>query len=382
MESVASKTIIYSGEWGEIFDQMPWLQYQLAGVELWLWVAIPALFFLSYVLARLLISLIFIVTDKLGLVEHGWLKRYVFSITDPLALLLAGITFNAVQKLLPIGVSTEITLSYFNSTIYTVAISWILVVYVNKTLDVVRKRLLREGRASSSALIPLLNKIVNTAIFVLALLFLLQNIGFDVAALIAALGIGGVAVALASQKSVESLLGGIIISLDQPIRVGELGKFGDRIGTVEDIGLRSTRIRTLDHTLLSIPNADMASMRLENISARAMMLFEKTIGLRPETDLEQTRHILAAVRGMLRSHAMLSERPRFHLIAYGPSSIDFEIGVSVKTGNKENYLEVQEDLLLKIREIVQKTGTDFAFPAPPVYIERAEIAGQAPAKGL
>ncbi|MES2906539.1 MAG: mechanosensitive ion channel family protein [Pseudomonadota bacterium] len=365
----------YSGELGELFDTLPWLAYKIAGVEAWLWLVIPVLFFASYIFARFLVSLIYIIGDKLHMVEHRLMRRYVLSVSHPLALLLSGVTFNAAQGVLPIAPSTELKLSYFNSVIYTVAITWIIIVYLDNTLELVRKRLLAEGRYASSALIPLMRKISNTAICVLALLFLLQNIGFDVAALIAALGIGGIAVALASQKSVENLLGGIMISLDQPIRVGDIGRFGDRIGMVEDIGLRSTQIRTLERTLLSIPNADMAAMRVENITARDMIAFNHVIGLRYETTPEQMRNILDDVRKMLAKDPMVSDKQvRCFFMEYGAAALNLNVDIFIKTTAKDVFLETQEELLLKIREIMMAQGSDVNFPTPPVYIAHADMA--------
>lgn len=369
--AAVAKAPLYRGEWGEVMEAFPWLQYQIAGVQAWLWVTIPALFIAAYILTRFLLSFLMLVADTLKLVEHKWLKRYVFSITNPLALLIATMIFNGLQAMLPIPGSTEGRLSYFNATIYTLSITWILIVYSDATLESIRRRLMREGRATSAALIPLFHKITNTALVLLAILFLLQNLGFDVAALIAALGVGGIAVALASQKSVENLLGGIMISLDQPIRIGDFGKFGDVFGTVEDIGLRSTKIRTLERTILSIPNAEMAAMRLENYSARDKMLFKHVIGLRYETDADQLRYIVMKIKDMLLAHPMvLNEPAKPRFVRFGASSLDIEINAYIRTNDKDKADEVQEDLLLRIKDIVAEAGSDFAFPSQTLYMER------------
>lgn len=362
---------VYQGEWGEVFDYFPWLKYNIAGVDAWLWVVIPALFIGSYLLARLVISFLLLVADTLGLIKRNWLQRYLLSVTSPLALLIAAIMFNGAQGLLPIADATEDKLSYFNSAIYTVAITWIVIVYVDSTLEAVRRRLMRQGRATSSALIPLLRKIANAAIVTLAVLFLLQNLGFDVAALIAALGIGGIAIALASQKSVENLLGGIMISLDQPVRIGDFGKFGGILGRVEDIGLRSTKIRTLERTILSIPNAEMAGMQLENYTARDMIAFRHILGLRYETSVDQIRYIVTQIRDLLLAHPMINnDKTRVRFIKFGDFTLDIEITAYIRTGDMDKGDEVQEDLLLRIKDIVSGAGSDFAYPSQTLYMER------------
>jgi MscS family membrane protein len=343
-------------------NDLPWLHFKLAGIELWLWLILPLLFFSSYALARLLISFFLFISKALKLIKHSLLQRYVFSVTDALALLLAGILFSASQKLLPLSEKAVAKLANFNSTLYAVAIAWILIVYTNHTCELVRKRLLREGRIASSALMPMLRKIADATIFVLALLFLMQNWGFDVAALIAALGIGGIAVALASQKGMESLFGGIIISLDQPIRVGEVGKFGDVTGTVEDIGLRSTRIRTDKRTFYYIPNADMAAMRIDNLSARDKILFHKTLSLSLETTTQQISKILNAIREIFKSHAMVeTSSMSVRFVNLTTVSADLEIIAYIKTNIWDDYLKVQEELLFSTMRIVEEADAKFAM---------------------
>jgi MscS family membrane protein len=346
----------------DLLNDLPWMHFKLAGIELWLWLILPLLFFSSYALARLLISFFVFVSNALKLIKHNLMQRYVFSVTDALALLLAGMLFSASQKLLPLSDKVVAKLANFNSTLYAVAIAWILIVYTNHTCELVRKRLLHNGRTASSALMPMLRKIADAMIFILALLFLMQNWGFDVAALIAALGIGGIAVALASQKGMESLFGGIIISLDQPIRVGEVGRFGDVTGTVEDIGLRSTRIRTDKGTLYYIPNADMAAMRIENLGVRDKLLFQKTISLHLETTPEQISKVLNGIRKLLQSHAMVdAPTVSAHFINVNTVSADLEIIAYVNAKIWDDYLKIQEELLLSIMRIVREADAKLAL---------------------
>jgi MscS family membrane protein len=346
-----------------ILNDLPWLQYKFANVEIWLWLVLPLLFIGSYLFARLLLSLFIFAASLIKFINRNWLHRYIFSIIDALALLFAAMFFSGAQKLLPLPDSVLARLANFNSTLYALAIAWILIVYINHTGTAMRRRFMDKGKQGASALIPLFRKIANAAVIVLALLFLMQNWGFDVAALIAALGIGGIAVALASQKSVESLFGGIIISLDQPIRVGETGKFGDMTGIVEDIGLRSTRIRTDQRTLYYIPNADMAAMRIENISVRDKLLFQRVVGLGHETTPEQIEKIVTGIRALLKSHKMLeTAAARSHFVNLGAASIDIEIVAYVNTNVWDDFLKVQEELLLGIMRIIEQAGAKLAIP--------------------
>jgi MscS family membrane protein len=202
-------------------------------------------------------------------------------------------------------------------------------------------------------------------------LLLLNLLGVNITALLAGLGIGGIAVAFAAQKTLENLFGGILIISDQLIRVGDFGRFGDCMGTVEDIGLRSTRVRTLDRTVVSIPNGYLASTNIESFALRDKFWFHPTIGLRYETTADQLRYVLAEVRVLLYAHPKVetpSARVRF--VRFGASSLDLEIFAYILAPEYTVYLEIQEDLMLRIMEIIEASGTSIAFPSQTMYVVR------------
>ena len=141
-------------------------------------------------------------------------------------------------------------------------------------------------------MVPLARRTLKVFVGLLAFLAIFQNLGFNATGILAGLGVGGLAVALAAQKSLENLFGGLSLVADQPVRVGDFCRFGTQQGTVEDIGLRSTRVRTLDRTLVTIPNSDFATMQIENFASRDRMRLATTIGLRYETTPDQVRWLL------------------------------------------------------------------------------------------
>ncbi len=190
-------------------------------------------------------------------------------------------------------------------------------------------------------------------------------------AILAGLGVGGLAVALAAQKTVENLFGGITVILDQPVRVGDFCRFGDRIGTVEEIGLRSTRIRTLDRTIVSVPNGHFASLELENYTVRDRMWLHPTISVRYETTPDQLRHLLVEVRRMLYAHPRVDPASaRIRFVNFGAYSLDLEIFAYVMTPNYDEFLAVREDIYLRIMDLVEQSGTRFAVPAQTTYLAR------------
>jgi len=205
----------------------------------------------------------------------------------------------------------------------------------------------------------------------LAFLAVLQNIGINVTGILAGLGIGGLAVALAAQKTVENLFGGVTLILDQPVRVGDFCRFGDRVGTVEEVGLRSTRVRTLDRTVVSIPNGHFSSLELENFTLRDRIWLNTTLGLRYETTPDQLRHVLVEIRRMLYAHPRIDSEPaRIRFASFGAYSLDLEIFAYVRTSDYEEFLAVREDVYLRIMDIVAESGTGFAFPSQTTYFAR------------
>jgi MscS family membrane protein len=187
--------------------------------------------------------------------------------------------------------------------------------------------------------------------------------GYNTSTIWAGLGIGGVAVALAAQKTIENLFGGVAVVSDRPVAVGDFCKFGDRVGTVEDIGLRSTRVRTLDRTLVSVPNAEFSSLVLENFSQRDKVWFHPTLNLRRDTHPDQVRSVLEAIRRILTEHPKVEVGPLpVRFIGAGSYSLDVEVFAYIQTADYDEFLKIQQDLLLKILDAISAAGTALAIP--------------------
>lgn len=198
-----------------------------------------------------------------------------------------------------------------------------------------------------------------------------QNLGLPLYSVVAGLGIGGLAVALAIRPTLENLIGGIVLYLDHPVRVGDFCSFGDKTGTVEAIGVRSTKIRALDRTLISIPNAALADMQLINWAKCDRMLISVTIGLRYETENDQLRHVLVKFREMLHAHPKIhSDTVRVRFAGFGQSSLDIGVRIYALTRDFNEFHAIREDVLLRMSDIVKKSGSSFAFPSQTLYMGR------------
>lgn len=197
------------------------------------------------------------------------------------------------------------------------------------------------------------------------------ELGIPVLGVVAGLGFGGLAAALAIRPTLENLVGGIVLFMDRPVCVGDFCTFGNHTGTVENIGIRSTQIRALDRTLISVPNAVFVDMELINWAKCDRMLILTVIGLRYETEPDQLRQVLARLREMLYAHPKIDRSTvRVRYVGYGPSSREVQIRVYALTQEWNEFYAIREDVFLRVDEIVAESGTAFAFPSQTLYLGR------------
>ncbi len=224
---------------------------------------------------------------------------------------------------------------------------------------------------SSRALLPLGARTVKVVIFAIAVVTVFSLLGYPVTTLVAGLGLGGLALALAAQKTVENLFGAFSLGVDQPFREGDFVKVENFLATVETIGLRSTRFRTLDRTLISIPNGRVAEMQLETYSARDRLRLRAVIGLMYGTTVAQTREIITEFERILRAQPLVwPDAVVVRLAELGTTSINIDIMVWFETTVYDEFRAIRQDVLLQFMEVVEKAGARFAVPTRAVrFIE-------------
>jgi MscS family membrane protein len=254
-----------------------------------------------------------------------------------------------------------------------IGLVWTGIWVVDFALVRLTERMERQGKSSVGLLLRPLGTAMKTILVIMATLVWLDNLGFKVTTLLAGLGIGGLAVALALQRPIENLISAITLYASQPVAVGDFCRFGDKIGTVEEIGMRATKVRTLDHTLVNVPNVEFAHLQLENFSKRKKIWYHPQIRLRYGTTPDQVRYILVEIRKLLYSHPkVLSDPARIRFEGLGPSSLNLEIFAYVNVTDYGEFLDVAEDLNLRIMEIVANAGAAFALPSQTLYVERGK----------
>jgi MscS family membrane protein len=262
---------------------------------------------------------------------------------------------------------------YFQVTSIALILSatWIVWRSVRWSLRRVRTRALARGHAGTGSLMLLGERILKVLIFLLGVLAVLGNLGFNMSTALAGLGIGGLAIGFGAQKTIENLFGGVSVLGDEVFRVGDVCRFGDRTGVVEDIGLRSIRIRTEERTLVAIPNGTVATINLENFSRRDKILLKTTLGLRTESKADHVRFVLAEIRKLLYSHQKVeTQTVRVRLTDIAGSALSVEVVAYILTRDFNEYAAVREDLLLRVMDVMEDSGGGLALPSQTLYLGR------------
>jgi MscS family membrane protein len=266
-----------------------------------------------------------------------------------------------------------------------ISVAWMLVQLNAYAEYRISRRFQGASLGEVAALLRLGRRIADMLVVSLGVIVAFRFFGFDPTAALAGLGIGGIAVALAAQKTLENVIGGLSLVFDKAVKVGDFLKFGDTSGTVDSIGLRSTRIRTLDRTILSVPNGQIANAGIETISARDMFWFHHFLGLEYATTPAQMRTVIEGIQRVLTDHPAVDRTTiRARFLRFGPSSLDVEIFAYVYAANWDRFLDIQQDFLLKIMEIVERAGSQIALPSQTLHVsDRAGTeSGAAPTARL
>ncbi len=286
----------------------------------------------------------------------------------PLAVYLSVLLFSICAAYLGVSVVARRHVGTVAEIVAWVALAWFLWRLAEAVTEIGVERLSRRSRSGALAAMSFLVRTAKFLIAAIAIIAALNSLGFNVTAGIAALGIGGLAIALGAQKTIEHLVGSVALLADQPVKVGDFCKFGDTMGTIEDIGLRSTRVRTLDRTVVTIPNGTFSAMQIENYSRRDNYWFSPTLRFRQETSVDQIRYLLVEIRAMLYAHPRVDADPaRVRFLGFGGDSLQIEIFSYVHANDFSDFLEVQEDLSLRIMDIVGASGASFGHGATTVY---------------
>jgi MscS family membrane protein len=345
------------------------VRHQFAGMPLWQWFALFLLIPVAAAAGWLLLVLLQIPL-RWWARKHGQdeLVRWR-SVSGP-AWLLAG---TLIHRILAGYLGMPLLQRHYYIQVTAVAViigaNWILWRAVRWFLRRMRNRALAHGHAGTGSLMLLGERIVKAIVFVMAVFSILGILGVNLTTALAGVGIGTLAIAFGAQQTIANLFGGVSVLWDEVIHVGDVCKFGDRTGTVEDIGLRSTRVRTEERTLLAIPNGTVATINVENLSRREKILFKTVLGFHLDTSADQLRAALAEIRRVLTSNPKIeTSTVRVRLLELASAAINVELVCYVLTLDFDVFAQAREDSLLQIMKFVEDSGASLAKPSQTLYL--------------
>ncbi len=333
--------------------------FELLDTPVWRWIALIIMALVISVLTRLL---------ALGLVAALRPVMDAPALKGPLRVLLAVAGFRAALELAPPATLSRVFIERALALMLALGLAWAGAIAVDLFAERWRVRLDPRVHGVSYSVLPLGRQILRLSLFLFAILSVVSAWGYNTSTILAGLGVGGLAVALAAQKTIENLFGGISVIGDRPVLVGDVCRFGNETGTVMHIGLRSTRIRTADRTIISIPNSQFSSMALENFSRRDKIWFHPTLNLRRDTTSDQLLEVLSSVREILEAHPKVETgKLPVRFVGVGPYSLDLEVVAYITTADFDEFLALQQQLLLQMLQAVEKVGTALAVPLQETF---------------
>jgi len=326
----------------ELFKWIIALLAGIAGALAWLVIAWP----LSKVLARR------------NATNTEYVQHYLMR---PIPAMIFVLVAGSVIRELGLGVTAQRIAQ--SGTLTIIVIAWLLFATINLLRDLYAQYLKSRGRESGLMLLGPITSTVKAVVGILAAIIWLDNSGINVTALLAGLGVGGLAVALVLQKPLEDILGAITLYTQQPVTIGQFCTSGNVTGTIEEIRLRATHIRKINNNVVVIPNSVFATASIENISKRNRILHRQIVRLALETSESTIRSALEELREMLMGMDKVShDSTRVRLTGFSDFSIDLEIFAHVTTTDWYEFLAVAEDINLGTVSVLEKVGAKFAKP--------------------
>jgi len=356
----------------EIEKQIPktLVSHRLLFMPLWQWIAIAVFLPVALLGGRLLTMLVFFVVSRVRKVRNKPpLAPQKFFHVEPITLTVAIIAHYIFVGY--IGTSLLYRIYYRRLVLVFLAFDfyWILTRITRAIASRIGSSLTKRGMLAERSIVSLIRRFTQVFIFLLVTLMVLSNLGVDVSTALAGIGIGSLALGLGAQKTFENLFGGVSILFDKVIQIGDTCRINNQTGVVEDIGLRSTRLRTGERTLLSIPNGIMASAVVENLRFRDKFLCQQTIRLRYDLSPDHVRYVLGQIQNLLIEDPKVEDSSaRVRFLRFAEYALEVELYCYILEPEFTAYLATQEQLFLKIMDTIEKSGAVVALPTQTTFV--------------
>ncbi len=349
------------------------LNYQLFDISLSQFIQAFGCIFGGFVLRRILLIILAKSIEQARQSRFRYDHLFLESLSNPLGWvpLVFAIYLASLVLQLP---SEPINLQFFAASLFRA--SWILLtVWASIRLFEVICDIWAEIAAKTETklddqMVPIVRKSGRVFLIIIGIVLFLQNMGYSVGSLIASLGIGGAALALASKDTLANLFGSLVIFFDRPFQIGDWIEVHDIEGTVEDVGLRTIRIRTFANSIITVPNSFFTTSIINNWSQMQKRRIKMTIGLTYDTSSEQMQQALKAIRDIiLEDESLHHDFFLVNFVGFGAYSLDILIYCFTKTTAWKEHMDAKEEFLLKIMRKVEELGLEFAFPTQTVHLD-------------
>jgi MscS family membrane protein len=352
-----------------VYEAYPIMSETLFGIPLANLLAAIAVFLFFLLLRHIFTSVVMVIVQGLAhKSKTHYDDRVISALKGPLgfAFVLIGIHLFALLIL-----SETPTIKKILDSLVVYTIFWAILALCEALKGLVYDFTAKFNKDLSKEIGNFFLTILKVLIFAMGLAAILQVWGINVTALVASLGIGGLAFALAAKDTIANLFGSFSLLADRTVRIGEWVKVGTVEGVIEDIGMRTTKIRSFDKSIITVPNHVLADNPIENFSRRGVRRIKMAVGVTYGTTGQQMRGIVQDIREMLASHEGIAhdETLLVNFESFGESSLNLFIYTFTNTANWANYMQIREDVHLRIMEIVESHGSSFAFPSQSLYIE-------------
>ena len=360
---------LYSEPW--VAQHVPdWTKAKFLLVANWQWIGLFISILLGLMLKVVAQHLLHLAKRFTSKTKVQWDDKIADAIERPVGLLAASLFWIASLRILQFSGMMLTVMSLVAQIILSIAMIWIIYKLTEVLTDHLKTLAARSDSALDDHLVPLINRALKIFIVIIGILVMFQNLGINVMSVLAGLGLGGLAFALAARDMCANLFGSVMIFLDRPFSIGDWVLIGENEGTVEDIGFRSTRVRTFYNSVISIPNATVANADIDNMGAREFRRIKAFFGLTYDTPPEKMEAFLEGVKNIVEANEY-TRKDYYHVVfnGYGNSSLDVMLYCFLKVPDWATELVERQNIYLEILRLASEIGVDFAYPTQSLHIE-------------
>ena len=347
-----------------------WAKAKFLLVANWQWMGLFVSILLGLVLKVVAQHLLHLAKRFTSKTKVQWDDKIADAIERPVGLLAASLFWIASLRILQFSGMMLTVMSLIAQVILSIAMIWMIYKLAEVLTDHLKTLAARSDSALDDHLVPLINRALKIFIVIIGILVMFQNLGINVMSVLAGLGLGGLAFALAARDMCANLFGSVMIFLDRPFSIGDWVLIGENEGTVEDIGFRSTRVRTFYNSVISIPNATVANADIDNMGAREFRRIKAFFGLTYDTPPEKMEAFLEGVKNIVEANEY-TRKDYYHVVfnGYGNSSLDVMLYCFLKVPDWATELVERQNIYLEILRLASEIGVDFAYPTQSLHIE-------------